>query len=58
VKASPTLRFWVRSLVVAVLTFFVSALAQGGGAIHDWQTFVWGLCGGVAYAILGLVGPQ
>ena len=56
-KTSPALRAGVRAIVVAVITYFVSALTQGGGKIDDWHSFAWGVAGGVAYAILGLLTP-
>lgn len=57
-KRSATVRFWVRQIIVAVLTYFVAALAQGGGSIDDWKTFAYGISGGVASAVLGLLGPH
>lgn len=57
-KKSSTVRFWARQLVVAVVSYFVAALAQGGGKITDWHTFAWGIAGGLASTLLGLLGPQ
>lgn len=55
-RESAGFRFGLRTFVVGVITYFISALAQGG-AITDWSSFGWGLAGAVANLVLGLLTP-
>ncbi len=55
-KESSKVRFAARQIVVAFVSFFVSALAQG--EISDWNNFLWGAAGAVATTVLGLLGPH
>lgn len=56
-KTSPKVRVAVRALVVAVLAYFVQALAEGGGRLDDWQAFAWGAAAAAAYAVIGILTP-
>lgn len=52
-RKSPYARFVLRTLAVAVISYFVSALAQD--SINNWHDFLWGAAGAVAYAAQGLL---
>jgi hypothetical protein len=59
-KSSPTLRFWVRTLVVAALGYVTTTLTAGIADGFDWQKFALGLLGtlaGAAYAVIGASTP-
>lgn len=55
-KLSPSFRFAARTVLVAVVSYVVSVLAQGG-KITDWHSFAWGLAGAALYALLGVLTP-
>lgn len=55
-RSSPQFRFALRTIVVAIIAYFVAVLAQGG-AITDWQSFAWGAAGATANALVGLLTP-
>lgn len=54
-RSSAAARFWLRQIAFAIVSFFVSATAQG--SVSDWHNFLWGLAGAVATALLGLLTP-
>lgn len=53
-KTSPALRFFVRTVVVAVAGYAVTAFQQG---ITDWRSFLGGLAAAGITAVVGLVTP-
>lgn len=55
-RKSPEFRFALRTIVVAVISYFVAVLAQGG-AVTDWTSFAWGIGGAIANALVGLLTP-
>lgn len=55
-RTNATARAGVRTVAVAVVSYFVAALAQGG-AVADWHSFLWGAAGAAGYAVLGVLTP-
>lgn len=56
-RRSPYVRFAIRTLVVAAISYVVASLAQGGDFI-DWHSLLWGVVGAVCKAALGLLTPE
>lgn len=55
---TPNARFAARTIVVAVIGYLASALAQGGtDGITDWGALGWGAASAAAYAVIGLLTP-
>lgn len=52
-RKSAYFRFVLRTLAVAVIGFFVSALSQD--TITNWHDFLWGAVGAALYAAQGLL---
>lgn len=53
-KNSPAFRYWTRVVVVAVVSYGVSAYHDG---ITDWTSFAKGAVAAAAYAVVGLLTP-
>lgn len=54
---SPRARFYARTIVVAVIGYGASAIAQGGSGLHDLSSFALGAASAGAYAVVGLLTP-
>jgi hypothetical protein len=56
-RRSPYVRFALRTLAVAAISYVIAAFAQGAetGDFLDWSSFGWGLVGAVCKAALGLL---
>lgn len=53
-KHNPAVRFWTRTILVAVVSYAVSAWHDG---IGDWAAFAKGAAGAAIYALVGLLTP-
>lgn len=54
-RKNPAVRFWARTLVVAIVGYAVAALREG--EIADWHAFGWGLATAAGTALVGLLTP-
>lgn len=59
-RNNPSVRFWVRTLVVAALGYLNTTLVAGVAQGFDYRAFLFGLLGtlvGAAYAAVGAATP-